>query len=152
MHSLKPIARLSRLRPQRHGASAISVTTPSTILNPHPRNYSSTTTNPSSAQPTTDAKQLSHYRARIGKCFFAGLPASHLERAGAVLKVLTLEWRELLAGSEGYLTQRARQGAGLWRRRVEWGDMVSESASCVVCVLGGGPWRTGDLYGTGDKG
>jgi len=75
-----------------------------------------------------DAKQLSQHITRLGKCFFAGLPAPQLERAGAVLKLLSSEWRELLAGSEGYLTERAKSGAGLWRRRVEWGDMVS---ACV---------------------
>lgn len=105
---------------------------PFAIAQPTIRHYS-TTLSPS-PPPPIDAKQLAHHRTRIGKCFFAGLPADQLERAGNVLKVLTLEWRELLAGSEGFLTERAKKGGGLWRRRVEWGDMVSVSV-CVMCEL-----------------
>lgn len=34
-----------------------------------------------------------------------------------------MEWRELLAGSEGYLVAKEKGGGS--RRVVEWGDMVS---------------------------
>ena len=34
-----------------------------------------------------------------------------------------MDWRELLAGSEGFLTGRGR--AGYERREVVWGEMVS---------------------------
>lgn len=44
-------------------------------------------------------------------------------RAGEVLKALGEEWRELVAGREGFLTEPKR--AGLLRRRVVWGEMDS---------------------------
>lgn len=44
--------------------------------------------------------------------------------------MLALEWRELVAGSEGFLTEEGRRG--LWRRKTEWGEMVS---LCCVLVL-----------------
>lgn len=79
---------------------------------------------------TIDAKYLSLLRTRIGKCIGFGLPSEQFDRAGAALRVLALEWRELLAGSEGFLVPKERGGG--WRRKVEWGDMVS-SMCCEVC-------------------
>ncbi len=39
------------------------------------------------------------------------------------MRVVARDWRELLAGSEGFLTGRAR--AGCEGRQVVWGEMVS---------------------------
>jgi hypothetical protein len=44
-------------------------------------------------------------------------------KAGEVLKVLGEEWKELVAGREGFLTDQKR--AGLLRHRVVWGEMDS---------------------------
>lgn len=38
-----------------------------------------------------------------------------------------MNWRELLAGGEGYLTERGRRG--LWKHPVAWGDMVCDHAN-----------------------
>ena len=46
-----------------------------------------------------------------------------MDEAGNILKVVAREWRELVAGSEGFLTGRGRAGAE--GREVVWGDMVS---------------------------
>ena len=46
-----------------------------------------------------------------------------MDEAGNILKVVAREWRELVAGSEGFLTGRGR--AGTEGREVVWGDMVS---------------------------
>jgi hypothetical protein len=42
-------------------------------------------------------------------------------KAGSVLKVLGSEWRDLVAGREGFLVERKR--AGLLRHKVVWGEM-----------------------------
>lgn len=116
--------------------------------------HPSQTTLPTSSTPI-DARWLALQRSRLGKCINFGLPPSntpgpshHQDQAqdvkntyqdqdirstpqdqdirntlAAVVKVLALEWRDLVAGSEGFLTEEGRRG--LWRRRVEWGEMVS---------------------------
>ncbi len=38
------------------------------------------------------------------------------------MRIVAKDWRELLAGSEGFLTGRGR--VGLEAREVEWGEMV----------------------------
>jgi len=44
-----------------------------------------------------------------------------------VLKVLAEEWRDLVAGREGFLVDGKR--AGLLRQGVVWGEM-----DCMVCL------------------
>jgi len=83
----------------------------------------STTSESSSPQPSINAKSLALLRTRVGKCIGFGLPAEQFERASAVLRVLATEWRGLLAGYEGFMV--AKEKGGGWRRKVEWGDMVS---------------------------
>lgn len=43
--------------------------------------------------------------------------------AGAILAEIVRDWRELVAGSEGFLTSTSRRG--LYRHQVVWGDMDS---------------------------
>jgi chromosome condensin MukBEF MukE localization factor len=50
-----------------------------------------------------------------------GMDKEQLGRASVVLRALGEEWRELVAGREGFLTDRKR--AGLLRQRVVWGEM-----------------------------
>lgn len=73
---------------------------------------------------------LSDLKRRIGRCISFGLRPEQVRRAGDVLKVVSREWRDLVAGSEGFLTGPDR--AGLQRHRVVWGDMDS-----MVCILSG---------------
>ncbi|OAG39383.1 hypothetical protein AYO21_06399 [Fonsecaea monophora] len=63
---------------------------------------------------------LSDTKTRIGRCITFGLPPKLVEEAGQVLQVLARDWRELLAGSEGYLTSEKR--AGLHRQKIVWGE------------------------------
>jgi len=56
-----------------------------------------------------------------------GLARPQATRAADMLKILGEEWRELVAGREGFLTGKKR--AGLVRQRVVWGEM-----DCMVCL------------------
>lgn len=51
-----------------------------------------------------------------------GLQPEQTRVAGDILKQLARDWRELVAGSEGFLTGKDRQG--LFRHNVVWGEMV----------------------------
>ena len=76
--------------------------------------------------PVTEAlpaRWLSDLKRRIGKCIIFGLKQEQVDEAGDILRVVAREWRELVAGSEGFLTGRGRAGAE--GREVVWGDMVS---------------------------
>ena len=42
--------------------------------------------------------------------------------AGNILQQLAKDWRELVAGSEGFLT--GEKNRGLFRQSVAWGEMV----------------------------
>ena len=77
------------------------------------------------------------------------MDAQQTRRAGDVLKALGEEWRELVAGREGFLTNPKR--AGLLRRRVVWGEMDSMvRENSVLCFLGfimqENSYEGGELY------
>lgn len=80
------------------------------------------------AQPSTalppppPARWITDLRARVGKCLVFGCNDAQIAQAAAVLRAIATEWRELLAGSEGYLTGGRR---GLDAREVVWGEMDS---------------------------
>lgn len=57
-----------------------------------------------------------------------GMGMGETQTAAVVLKALGEEWRELVAGQEGFLTDEKR--AGLRRQKVVWGEMDS-----MVCLL-----------------
>ncbi|PGH09072.1 hypothetical protein GX51_00825 [Blastomyces parvus] len=69
-----------------------------------------------------DSRWLSTIKGRLGKCLAFGLKPNQIDEAGEVLQVLARNWRELTAGSEGFLTGVERQG--LYRHNVVWGEMV----------------------------
>lgn len=73
---------------------------------------------------------LSDLKRRIGKCISFGLRPEQVRRAGNILQVVGREWRDLVVGSEGFLTGLGR--AGLERHRVVWGEMDS-----MVCIISG---------------
>ncbi|KZF25032.1 Thioesterase/thiol ester dehydrase-isomerase [Xylona heveae TC161] len=64
---------------------------------------------------------LADLRTRIGKCILFGLKAEQVTEASALLQDLARDWRELVAGSEGFLTAKSRRG--IFRQRVAWGEM-----------------------------
>lgn len=51
-----------------------------------------------------------------------GLKPTQVEEAGKILQQLARDWRELIAGSEGFLTDEKRRS--LYRHNVVWGEMV----------------------------
>ena len=63
---------------------------------------------------------LTDLRRRIGKCILYGLEKEQVDEAANILKVVARDWRELVVGSEGFLTR-----AGFEGRDVVWGEMVS---------------------------
>ena len=65
---------------------------------------------------------LSDVRARIGKCIMFGIDDVQTNEAGSILQEISSDWRELLAGSEGFLT--GEEYRGLYRQEVVWGEMV----------------------------
>ncbi|KAG0138675.1 thioesterase-like superfamily-domain-containing protein [Tuber indicum] len=66
---------------------------------------------------------LSDTKDRIGRLFFHGATPEESREAGEILSLLTNNWREYIAGSEGFLTGETRRG--LFRHNVVWGDMDS---------------------------
>ncbi|AEO63182.1 uncharacterized protein THITE_2108089 [Thermothielavioides terrestris NRRL 8126] len=81
----------------------------------------------SSSEPTTNpppppppSRWIAELRARIGKCIIFGCSRQQIAQAAVVLRALATEWRELLAGSEGFLTGGRR---GLDGREIAWGEM-----------------------------
>lgn len=79
-----------------------------------------------------DRKWLSLIKRRVGKCMTFGLQPEQVAAAGRVLRQIARDWRELVAGSEGFLTGETRRG--LYRHNVIWGEMVFYP-SCV-CYFG----------------
>ena len=49
-----------------------------------------------------------------------GLHGKQIENAGMIAKVLSEEWRGLVAGREGFLVNKGQEGT------VRWGEMVRE--------------------------
>jgi hypothetical protein len=55
-----------------------------------------------------------------------GLAPQQTKEAGTILREIAEEWRGLVAGSEGFLTEQHRRG--LYRQEVVWGEMVNGPA------------------------
>ncbi|KAF2827674.1 hypothetical protein CC86DRAFT_214733 [Ophiobolus disseminans] len=66
---------------------------------------------------------LSDVKTRIGKCIMFGINPSQTQEAGSILQEISTDWRELVAGSEGFLT--SKEYRGLYRQEVVWGEMDS---------------------------
>jgi hypothetical protein len=65
-----------------------------------------------------------------------GLKPAQIDDAGKILQQLARDWRELIAGSEGFLTDEKRRS--LYRHNVVWGEMVGTHNNQAI-VLG---WRS----------
>jgi len=81
-----------------------------------------TATAPAPATTALSPRWLSDVKMRIGKCIMFGMKSEETEEAGAILEQISRDWRELVAGSEGFLI--AEPWEGLYRQEVVWGDMV----------------------------
>ncbi|KAF2685540.1 hypothetical protein K458DRAFT_416776 [Lentithecium fluviatile CBS 122367] len=91
---------------------------------PHLARFQSTA--PGNNQATTASlspRWLSDLKSRIGRCIQFGLNPEQMRIAGGILEEVTKSWRDLLAGSEGFLTGKGRMG--LYRQEVVWGEMDS---------------------------
>ena len=51
-----------------------------------------------------------------------GLKPTQVEEAGQILRQIARDWRELVAGSEGFLTGKTRRA--LFCHNLAWGEMV----------------------------
>ena len=94
----------------------------------HARHQSTSSNAPATA--ALSPRWLSDIKTRIGKCIMFGINPSQTEEAGSVLQEISADWRELIAGSEGYLT--GPEYRGLFRQEVVWGEMVAFSANSSV--------------------
>lgn len=110
-----------RIRPPHF----FTLSTPSRHAKCAPCRLSSTSAAPLDAPVTAalPARWLSDLKQRIGKCIIFGLNQEQIDEVGNIMRVVARDWRELLAGSEGFLTGRGR--AGCEGREVVWGEMVS---------------------------
>lgn len=75
-----------------------------------------------------NSRWLSDVKQRIGKCITFGLQPQQVHEAGLILQEVARDWRELVAGSEGFLTSPHRRG--LHRRRVIWGEQDAMVWTC----------------------
>ncbi|KAL4781438.1 thioesterase-like superfamily-domain-containing protein [Aspergillus varians] len=87
--------------------------------NAQPRAPSSKTTTPKPHD--IDPRWLTMTKRRVGVCMMFGLKPHQIQEAGEIVQQIARDWRELIAGSEGYLTDATRRG--LFRQNVAWGEM-----------------------------
>lgn len=92
----------------------------SVVQSVHSR-HRSTTTEP--ATEKLSPRWLADVKQRLGKCMTFGMKPEQVARAGAVLDTVARDWRELVAGSEGFLTSEDRRG--FYRHAIVWGEMDS---------------------------
>jgi hypothetical protein len=84
--------------------------------------YSSSNAAAAAAAALQSPRWLSDCKTRIGKCIMFGISPEQTAEAGSILQEMSSEWRELVAGSEGFLT--GEEYRGLYRHEVVWGEMV----------------------------
>ena len=101
------------------------------------RDLASATASADSITTMLSPRWLSDLKQRVGKCILFGLQPSQADQAGSILGVVAKDWRELVAGREGFLV--GREGGGLERHKVMWGeqDVMVISKRCVVPKCGG---------------
>ncbi|KAH8697749.1 thioesterase-like superfamily-domain-containing protein [Talaromyces proteolyticus] len=87
-----------------------------------PRQQKSTSSTITLSKPhTVDPRWLTIIKRRIGKCLMFGLQPAQVDEAGLILRRIANDWRELIAGSEGFLTDETRRA--VYRHNVVWGEM-----------------------------
>ncbi|KAJ5125510.1 hypothetical protein N7526_007687 [Penicillium atrosanguineum] len=75
--------------------------------------------NPPARPHGIDPRWLTMMKRRLGRCMMFGLKPNQIDEAGNILNQLARDWRELIAGSEGFLTDEKRRS--LYRHNVVWG-------------------------------
>ena len=94
-----------------------------TPLRPYVSAASASCSANASIEAAVPGRWLADLKQRVGRCMSFGLTKTQVDEAGDILKVVAKDWRELVAGSDGFLTGKGR--AGFESREVEWGEMVS---------------------------
>ncbi|KAK4157536.1 thioesterase-like superfamily-domain-containing protein [Chaetomidium leptoderma] len=134
MTSLLPPARLRVAQSVCRRASATSSSSsssPSYLSLRRPfsastsRSSSSSTTTPESNKcpfPAPSPRWIAELRTRVGKCLAFGCNDQQVSQAAEVLRAIATDWKELQAGSEGFLSGGRR---GLDGRQIAWGEMDS---------------------------
>ncbi|KAF2200972.1 hypothetical protein GQ43DRAFT_416809 [Delitschia confertaspora ATCC 74209] len=87
------------------------------------RHTSTESNNDKLATASLNPRWLSDLKSRVGKCITFGLTSEQVNEAGSLLQEIAHDWRDLVAGSEGFLTAKNRRG--LYRQEVVWGEMSS---------------------------
>ncbi|KAI7460816.1 hypothetical protein KC351_g17092 [Hortaea werneckii] len=87
------------------------------------RSTSSHESDQKAATASLSPRWLGEIKERIGKCMTFGLTPAQTARAAHILQEIARDWRELVAGSEGFLTSSDRRG--MHRQAVVWGEMDS---------------------------
>jgi hypothetical protein len=77
----------------------------------------------SAANTQLSPRWLSDVKTRVGACITFGLTPPQMALAGSILEEVASDWRELVAGSEGYLTSPTRRSLHRWP--VAWGEQDS---------------------------
>ncbi|CAI7611942.1 unnamed protein product [Penicillium palitans] len=85
---------------------------------------------PDSVSTPINPRWLTMTKRRIGKCMMFGMKPAQIDEGGKILQQLAKEWRELLAGSEGFLTDKKRRS--LYRHNVVWGEQDIMGMLCHV--------------------
>lgn len=115
---------MSTTRAIRCASRAAATATHKPFLTLFPcRPYSSHAPSPQEPPSTISPRWLSDTKARVGKCISFGLNPEQVEEAGWIVSELGASWRDLVAGSEGFLTDPKR--AGLHRQSIVWGEQDS---------------------------
>ncbi|EXJ88293.1 hypothetical protein A1O1_05223 [Capronia coronata CBS 617.96] len=110
-------------RALRRAFQAVGVSIPVRRLTPPRQSYSVRAPAHGESKTAVSPRWLSDTKTRIGKCITFGMSAPQVDEAGQILRTLGREWRELVAGSEGFLTDETR--AGLHRHQIVWGEQDS---------------------------
>lgn len=78
---------------------------------------------PPTNPPALSPRWLSELKDRVAKCLKTRPKAAQHDEIVSISSIVAKDWKELVAGSEGFLTGPER--AGLESHAVAWGDMVS---------------------------
>lgn len=87
------------------------------------RRHQSTASDAPAANAQLSPRWLSDVKTRVGACITFGLTPPQIALAGSILEEIAEDWRELVAGSEGYLTSHTRRSLHRWP--VAWGEQDS---------------------------
>ncbi|KAL4910604.1 hypothetical protein BDW74DRAFT_685 [Aspergillus multicolor] len=118
--------RMPALRSQRLAASFETLRSAGLrqfSISPQPNNAQPQAPSSKPKPHDIDPRWLTMTKRRVGRCMMFGLKPPQIQEAGELMRQIATDWRELIAGSEGYLTDATRRG--LFRQSVAWGEMDS---------------------------